>query len=169
MVVGGHGVGKRSLVRRSAFDPIDDRYLTTLGAKVSKKEIVLPVRLRDGTYIDLILWTVNPRALTPLRSSFIRGAAGILAVCDATRRKTLDELDHLIETVYKVSRPVPIVLAVNKWDLADDRQIDASDAMRFLRKYDAKQFFTSARTGENVEAAFQALGERITMYRRARS
>ena len=63
---------------------------------------------------------------------------------------------------------VPIVLAVNKWDLAKDRQIDASDAMRFLREYDAEHFFTSARTGENVEAAFQALGERITMYRRAR-
>ena len=34
-----------------------------LGAKVSKKEILLPVRLRDGTTLDLILWTIGAGAL----------------------------------------------------------------------------------------------------------
>ncbi len=168
VVVGGHGVGKRSLVRRSAYDPMDDRFLATLGAKVAKKEIVLPVRLRDGTQIDLILWTINPLALTKRDTAFVRGAAGILAVCDATQTRTLEELNELISPVREASGDIPLVLAVNKWDLVSQRQTDAPDAMRFAEKYAADYFCTSAITGENVEATFQALGERIVLYRRAR-
>jgi len=166
VVVGAQAVGKRSLVRRSAFDPFDGRYVSTFGANVSTKDIVLPVRLRDGTFIDLILWTVDSLDLIRRRTSFVRGAAGIFAVCDATRKTSLDELRGWTETVYGESGDVPIVLAVNKWDLADYRQVDASDAIEFVRGYDAEHFLTSAHTGENVEAAFQALGERIVMHRR---
>ncbi len=159
-VIGGHDVGKKSLVHRSAFDPVSDRFASTLGAKVSKKEIVLPVQLRDGTFIDLILWTVHPWVLTDRASALVRGAGGILAVCDSTRRQTLEELEGLTRAPRKAAADVPIVLAVNKWDLGGERQIEADDAMRFTQAYAAECFSTSATTGENVEAAFQALGER---------
>ena len=89
VVVGDTGVGKRSSVRRSSFDPYAHRYLDMLGAKVSKKEILLPVRLRDGTVLDLILWTVGAGALKGRGLTFVARAAGIFAVCDATRRDSL--------------------------------------------------------------------------------
>ncbi|MBI4417089.1 MAG: GTP-binding protein, partial [Euryarchaeota archaeon] len=38
-LVGEHGVGKTSLIRRYVLDEFDDRYIVTLGAKVSKKEL----------------------------------------------------------------------------------------------------------------------------------
>ncbi len=82
----------------------------------------------------------------------MRGAAGLFAVCDATRKASLDELRSWTETVNEES--------------ADHRQVDASDAIEFVRGYDAEHFLTSARTGENVEAAFEALGERIVMHPR---
>jgi len=40
-LVGEHGVGKTSLIRRYVLDEFDDKYITTLGAKVSKKEFEL--------------------------------------------------------------------------------------------------------------------------------
>src|SRR3989454_5661825 len=46
----GSGNGAWCIAPR--FDPYADRYLDMLGAKVSKKEILLPVRLRDGTTLD---------------------------------------------------------------------------------------------------------------------
>ena len=84
VVIGDTGVGKRSLVRRSAFDPYADRYLESFGAKVSKKEILLPVRLRDGTVLDLILLTIRAGALKGRGRTFAARAVGIFAVCDAT-------------------------------------------------------------------------------------
>ncbi len=166
VVVGDPVVGKRGLVRRSAYDPFDDRWVTTIGAKVSKKEIVLPVLLRDGTYIDLILWTMNPNVLRSPDTSLVRGAAGIVAVCDATRKKTLEDLGGIVDTVRMTSGDVPIVLAVNKCDLPEQRQIEVSDATRFASKYGAEFFFASALSGENVEATFQAIGEAIVTSRR---
>jgi len=168
-VIGGHDVGKKSLVHRSAFDPVSDRFVSTLGAKVSKKEIVLPVRLRDGTFIDLLLWTVHPRVLTERESALMRGASGILAVCDSTRKQTLQELEGLTQAGRKAAADAPIILAINKWDLRGERQIEADDALRFTEAYAAECFFTSATTGENVEAAFQALGERVVIHRRERA
>ncbi len=168
-VIGGHDVGKQSLVHRSAFDPVSDRFVSSLGAKVSKKEIVLPVQLRDGTFIDLILWTVHPRVLTERESALMRGASGILAVCDSTRKQTLEELEGLTKAARKGAADAPIVLAINKWDLDGERQIEADDALRFTQAYAAECFFTSATTGENVEAAFQALGERVVIHRRGRA
>jgi len=168
-VIGGDAVGKRTLVHRSAFDPVSDRFVATLGAKVSKKEIVLPVRLRDGTFIDLILWTVNPRALTKRESALLRGTAAILGVCDATRMQTLEELDGLMQTVRRTAADGPLVLAVNKWDLSGERQLQPDDALRFAQAHAADCFFTSATTGENVEAAFQALGEQVVRHRREKT
>src|SRR2546428_8616624 len=60
-----------------------------LGAKVSKKEIVLPVRLQDGTVLDLILWTVGAGALKGRGRAFAARAVGIFAVCGATRHDSL--------------------------------------------------------------------------------
>ena len=39
-LVGEGAVGKTSLIRRFVQDEFDDRYITTLGAKVSKREMV---------------------------------------------------------------------------------------------------------------------------------
>lgn len=169
VVVGDPVVGKRGLVHRSAYDPFDDRWVTTIGAKVSKKEIVLPVRLRDGTYIDLVLWTINPAVLRSPDTSLVRRADGILAVCDVTRKETLEDLDGIVDTVRIASGEVPIVLAVNKCDLTDKRQIEASDVKRFASKYRAEYFFSSALSGENVEATFQAIGEAVVTFRRQKA
>ena len=38
-LVGEAAVGKTSLIRRYVLEEFEDRYITTLGAKVSKKEL----------------------------------------------------------------------------------------------------------------------------------
>ena len=167
LVVGDRGVGKRSLVRRTAIDPIDDLYVDTMGAKVSKKEIILPVRLRDGTYLDMILWTVQEPALRGRGRVFAHGSVGMLAVCDTTRRETLGHLGDFIRIVYEVAGKIPIVVAANKWDLADQRQIPEADIRQFTDPRKTEWFLTSAATGQNIDPAFQALGERIVEFRRA--
>jgi len=169
LVVGDAGVGKRSLVRRSAFDPYADRYLDSFGAKVSKKEILLPVRLRDGTVLDLILWTVGAGALTRRGRTFAARAVGIFAVCDATRRDSLAHLTDFIRIVFAVSGEIPMVVAVNKWDMEADRKIGVEEVAVFSQAYGSEFYLTSATTGDKVEAAFQSLGERIVGFRRAKA
>ena len=44
VVLGDPAVGKTSLIRRFVINAFDDKYLTTIGAKIVKKE----VQLRSG-------------------------------------------------------------------------------------------------------------------------
>ena len=87
---------------------------------MSKKEIVLPVHLQDGTVLDLILWTVGADALKGRGRTFAAQAVGIFAVCDATQRDSLAHLVDFIRIVSAVSGEIPVVVVVNSWDLEAD-------------------------------------------------
>src|SRR2546428_1643967 len=121
VVVGDTGVGKRSLVRRSALDPYADRYLDMLGAKVAKKEILLPVRLRDGTVLDLILWTIGAGALKGRGRTFAARAGGVFPGWDATPPDSPAPLGGFIRNFFPGSGGIPVIVARNHLGMGGDR------------------------------------------------
>src|SRR5437667_3537955 len=94
-LVGEAAVGKTSLIRRFVQDEFDDRYITTLGAKVSKREKAFETPDRTKIHMDMTVWDIMGekgfREL--LKDAYFYGANGIVAVADLTRRRTLDNLD----------------------------------------------------------------------------
>ncbi len=58
-LVGDLAVGKTSLIRRFVLDAFEDRYQTTLGAKVTKKvlQIFMPEEGVDAR-MDLTIWDI---------------------------------------------------------------------------------------------------------------
>jgi len=163
-LVGEGAVGKTSLIRRYVLDEFDDRYLQTLGTKVTKKEITIPMPSRDILlHMDLTIWDIMGQKgfRELLKEAYFFGAKGIIAVCDVTSRPTLDDLDDWIEGVYSVTGKIPIHFLANKVDLVDQMVITEKDVREAARAYDSPYFFTSAKTGENVEAAFESLAETL--------
>lgn len=165
-LVGEAAVGKTSMVRRFVLDEFDDRYVTTLGAKVSKKELAVDIPERDRkVQIDMTVWDIMGekgfREL--LQDAYFQGARGILAVADLTRYSTLKELDDWVTSVFRVGGEVPVVYAINKQDLADEVLIlyGEKEVAQHAKAFGAPWLYTSAKTGENVEASFRALGEKI--------
>ncbi|TLZ61720.1 MAG: GTP-binding protein [Methanobacteriota archaeon] len=163
-LVGEKAVGKTSLIRRYVLNMFDDRYITTIGTKVSKKELSLYQPERDvQVRMDVTIWDIMGekgfREL--LKDAYFYGANGILAVADLTRRKTLDELDDWVDGVMRVCGRVPTVIAVNKADLMNQAQFDEKQVDQFAKAFDSKYVYTSAKTGQNVEEAFRLLGEAI--------
>src|SRR2546428_11741335 len=57
-LVGEAAVGKTSLIRRFVQDEFDDRYITTLGAKVSKREMTFEARDRTKIQMDMTVWDI---------------------------------------------------------------------------------------------------------------
>jgi len=165
-LVGEVTVGKTSLIRRFVLDDFDDKYIQTLGTKVSKKEVVVP-GADGGVPVDMTIWDIMGQKgfRELLRDAYFYGAKGIMAVCDVTRRSTLDDLDDWIEGVYSVTGQIPIQFLANKIDLKPRAVIDEVQLVQAAKAYDAPFLFTSAKTGENVEAAFQALARRIAIER----
>lgn len=169
-LVGEAAVGKTSLIRRFVLDNFDDKYIQTLGTKVSKKEISITGEASGEMKIDMTIWDIMGQKgfRELLKEAYFYGAKGILAVCDSTRKKTLGDLDDWIEGVYSVTGKIPIEFLANKVDLKDQVQIAEDDLVQAAKAYDSPFHFTSAKTGINVEIAFQSLAERIARERTVR-
>ncbi len=162
-LVGEGAVGKTCLIRRFIHDQFDDRYISTLGAKVSKKELTVPGPNGGEIVIDMTIWDIMGekgfREL--LKEAYFHGAQGVLAVADVTRKDTLTELHDWIGAVAKVTGQIPIQFLANKIDLRDQMQITEDEMRRLAESHNAAYFFTSAKTGQNVETGFLGLAKMI--------
>ncbi len=159
-LVGEIAVGKTSLIARYVSNMFDDRYIMTIGTKVSKKVVAVE---RGGMTVDveMTIWDIMGekgfRQL--LKEAYFYGAQGILAVADLTRANTLEDLDDWIDHVLKVVGEIPVFIAVNKVDLKGGAKFDDDAVRGFAKAYNAPWAYTSAKTGENVEPAFRAIAE----------
>jgi small GTP-binding protein len=157
-LIGATAVGKTSLVRRFVESTFSESYLATVGVKVDRKR--LDIR---GQRVSLMLWDLQGEGEgdgQQVRMAYLRGSAGYLLVIDGTRPSTFTVAQRLQERAAAVARAyVPFVVLVNKSDRFEEWA--ASDA-EIARLRDARWplFFTSAKTGQGVEAAFRAIAER---------
>lgn len=176
-LVGDEAVGKTSLVRRFVLDQFDDRYIVTLGAKVSKKSLTMRVNAADSVEflkastqlpaedvdVDMTIWDImgSKGFRELLREAYFHGAQGLVTVCDVTKAQSLKELRAWVANVFETVGKVPMVIAVNKCDLKDKHVLEAEAIRAEAKALGAPWFYTSAKTGEGVEEAFLALGEAI--------
>ena len=157
-LLGDFAVGKTSLVRRFVHNLFDDRYLSTIGVKVSRKTVIVPC---DAEMVELamMIWDLaGSEEFTQMRGSYLRGTSGAVWVCDLTRPETLDSLPSYIEALFEASPRARIVLAANKRDLVDQRCITAAQIEDVANDLAAPYYLTSAKTGDQVEALFHHLG-----------
>jgi small GTP-binding protein len=160
-LIGDGGVGKTSLIGRYVHDKFDAKYLKTIGTKISRKEIVFEcpesqVQVNLGAMIWDIMGQKAFRHL--LQDAYFHGANGIIAVCDLTQRQTLESLNEWIDAITKIAGKIPTVILANKNDLHDEMQFGEDELRNFAKSLDSPFLFTSAKTGENVDDAFLAIG-----------
>ena len=162
-LIGDSKVGKTSLIRRFVLDQFDDEYVRTIGAKVSKKEVFLPLTGNRRMRVDMMIWDIiGERNVAELyMESQFEGMQGILAVCDVTRNGTLSSIDGWTSSVFDVAGKVPTYILVNKTDLEDRFEIERSAVVKCSKSLGSPFIFTSAKTGENVGRVFSHLAERI--------
>jgi hypothetical protein len=151
-MLGGFGVGKTSLVSRFVHSIFSDKYLTTVGVKIEKKSVAV-----GEQQVDLIIWDIyGEDDFQKVRASYLRGSSGYLLVADGTRRETLATARALQDLAQSVIGRVPFVLVLNKTDLAHQWELPESDLVD-LATGGWRIVRTSAKSGTNVEAAFDAL------------
>jgi small GTP-binding protein len=163
-LLGDGAVGKTCLVRRFVENTFSEDYLLTLGTKTSKKRIVIKKPdLQKILHITFVIWDIMGQISfrNLLHPDYLKGAKGAVVVCDLTRSETLGHLEDWIDSLDVEGRMMPSVFVANKSDLTDQFEFGVREIERMASTYNALYFKTSAKTGENVEKAFQALGENI--------
>ena len=155
-MVGPFAVGKTSLVKRFVESIFSDKYHTTIGVKISKKQIEL-----DQHNVQMMLWDIEGvDVFTELKSSYLRGASGVMLVIDGTRPTTIRQLNELLSLVRSHLHETPIVILANKVDLVNEWSLLEEDANK-LRENGLTIIETSAKTGAGVEEAFTALAREM--------
>ena len=155
-MLGGFAVGKTSLVSRYVRSIFSEKYLTTVGVKIDKKELSLGSRA-----VTLMLWDIYGQdAFQSVQQSYLRGMAGYLLVVDGTRPDTLDAACELQKLAVAEVGDVPFVLVLNKSDLMAEWQVQ--DKALFKLAQDGWSIVrASAKTGDGVEAVFELLARKM--------
>lgn len=161
VMLGDFAVGKTSLVRRFVYDEFSDSYLTTVGVKVTKKEILI-----EKDNITLLLWDIaGSDRFSSITPEYLRGAAGGIIVADITRGSSIDNIRCHIDMILSINPEAGIVVALNKLDLLkqNDERLAYMKSDEFTKSLNGSPVihFTSAKNGENVERLFLALAERV--------
>ncbi len=151
VLLGNEGVGKTSLVKRYVNSIFSDEYLTTIGIKISKKTVQI-----GEIEVNLMLWDIAGDMMNKtLYNNYLQGAHGIFLIADAIRPETYESI--IIEKENHLSidfKNTFTYVIINKSDLISEPQADYLKAF----KYD---YLTSAKSGDNVEFAFQKMAEEI--------
>jgi len=155
-MLGSFAVGKTSLVRRFVENMFSDKYMTTIGVKIEKK--VIEIKQRSLT---LVIWDIaGENGFHQIQGTYLRGMSGYILVVDKTRTSTLDIALNIQKTVGQAFQNVPYILLVNKMDLTGQWDVQES-AIDKLHQEGWDVFRTSAKTGQNVEEAFNRLSVKL--------
>ncbi|OCH93797.1 ras-domain-containing protein [Obba rivulosa] len=161
IITGDAAVGKSSLLVRLT----DQRFLSnpdpTLGVEFGSKLITIP---EESKVVKLQCWdTAGTESFRSITRSYYRGAAGCLLVYDVTSRQSfLNARTWLADVRAHADPNLTCILVGNKIDLcAEDgqpgrrpREVPADEADRWAKEEGLLFVEASAKSGENVEAAF---------------
>ena len=156
-LLGDFAVGKTSLVRRFVDGQFDDQYLSTIGVKISRKMVEMP-----GVTLKMLVWDLaGGDDFQGVGKSYLRGAVAALIVCDVTRRKTLDAFARYAEQMRAQNPNAILLFAGNKIDLVEEREVMDVELQALSESLNGRYLDTSAKTGFQVELAFQQIAEQI--------
>jgi len=158
VVAGAKNVGKTSLLRRFATGKFERSTLSTIGVDFETKKVVV-----DDTEILLNIWDfAGEKKFRLLFPSYVSGASGALMLYDITNEDSLNDLYDWINVISSVpNSPKTKILIEAKTDLK--RKVKREKALQIFDKFkfQGEMLSTSAKTGENVEKAFEMLGREI--------
>jgi len=151
-ILGMLSVGKTSLVEQYVHSIFSDKYLSTVGVKISKKGVSI-----DGTDVSLVLWDMEGKdEYTDINMLYLRGSMGFFVVADLTRLDTYEAALKIRQVVLDVlGNDTPNMLLLNKSDMPD-WEVD-NERVEEARASGIKILYTSAKTGTAVNEAFEFL------------
>ena len=151
---GPGNVGKTSLLLRYVKEHFTEDLKKTIGSNFLIKDINI-----EGKQVRLLLWDIGGQPqFHKLRTIYFKGSQGALGVYDLTSPQSLLKIPGWVSSIKKtVKKTIPMILIGNKSDL--DRQVDRAEAEDLAKRLGCEYMETSAKTGDNVEIAFETISK----------
>jgi Ras-related protein Rab-13 len=109
----------------------------------------------DNRRVSCKLWdTAGQEMFRSQIPSYLHGAHVVLLVFDLTNTSSFQSLDNWYSFIQDNSTPLAVLVLGNKVDLDQTRAVELSDAWRWASNHGHRYWETSAKSGINVDAAF---------------
>ena len=153
LTVGEFNVGKTSLILRFINDTFIETYMPTIGVDFFYK--ILDI---ENKIIAAQIWDFySSEQFKRLPLGYYRNVLGIIIAYDITEIKSFEKLKNWINDIKMYAhKKVRLVLVGNKCDLSN-RRITEEEGKKLADELGAKFFETSAKTGYNVNEAYNFL------------
>lgn len=159
VLLGDASVGKSSILMRFLQNKFSEGMETTVGACFSTKTIESRNR-----QVKFEIWdTAGQERFRSLAPMYYRGASGAIVVYDQTNAVTFERAQAWVKQVMQTSTNpnIVIVLAANKTDLSEKRQVPIEKAEAFAESEGLLLMETSALSGKNVARLFETIAEHL--------
>ena len=161
LVILGEGrVGKTSLLLRYFKKKFNDNEKSTVNPAVYEKT----ENYKSKDY-DLKFWdTAGQERYNALNAIYYQNAVGALIVYDVTIPETFNKVKDWVSTLREiVDQNIIFVIAGNKLDICDKKLLDKNEEIinDYCQKENCKHFYTSAKTGYNVDDTFDCLIKKV--------
>ncbi|PAA64738.1 hypothetical protein BOX15_Mlig013761g3 [Macrostomum lignano] len=161
VVVGDGSSGKTSLTCRYAQDLFGKDYRQTIGVDFFMKKIVLP----GNTEVTLQVWDIGGQTLGgSMLDKYLYNADGVVLVYDITNFSSFENLEDWLTSAKKMIDPSKnphFALVGNKMDLEHLRTVKADRHEKLCQEKNLSSHFTSAKTGDSVNAMFMKVAAAI--------
>lgn len=164
-MVGDFSVGKTSLIRRFVDGQFSDNYLSTVGVKISRKNVELEeTHGKDKTAVQLLVWDIEGSTkYKGIAPSYLQGAGGVLIVADVTRQETIENLAQHVRSFLSINPAGLIIVVLNKADLVEKDKITKLLQLNQFSQHSQviATYPSSAKTGDNVNEIFSKLANKM--------
>lgn len=158
VLLGDGAVGKTSLRSKYMGEGFQGDYQLTIGVDFATKDVI-----KDDKTFKAQIWDLaGQERFKFLQEKFLKGTQGILFVYDVQRMDSLESaIDWFYEVEKEIKKPIPVFILGNKIDTLPEDKRGHLPADLKLEAWGSKRTFTilntSAKTGENVDLAFETL------------
>ena len=152
IVIGSSGVGKSNILSKFTKNLFNLEAAPTLGVEFLTKNI--KIKQKNAR---LQLWdTAGQEKFQAITSQYYRGAHGALLVYDITNQDSFNDVETWYTELRANAKPdLVVVLVGNKSDLEVARKISFDEGKNLASKYNLYFMETSAKSGLNVDEAFE--------------
>ncbi|PRP76060.1 hypothetical protein PROFUN_01776 [Planoprotostelium fungivorum] len=159
-VIGGGAVGKSAITVQYISNHFVELYDPTIEDSYRKQVVV-----DEQSCVLDILDTAGQEEYCCMRDAYLRTGDGFLMVYSITDRSSFEELPKLYQQALmaKEKDRVPILVIGNKADLEDEREVTTLEGKKLADCFGGKFLETSAKTGQNIDSAFDEIVRMIRM------
>lgn len=149
VILGDSSVGKTALIQRWVSNDWNPNLSPTVGAAYIQRNYDY-----DGKVYKIEVWdTAGEEKYRSIAPIYSKNAFGAIIVFDLTSKESMYHVQDWISCL-EMNGDIPIVVAANKSDLEDSRELSLEEAMLYIQEMNLVVFETSALTGVGVDETF---------------